>query len=125
MRIGDGIRAFSDSRYDYYRLTCDIGDMLSKGTIFVHDPADDIYGSAAEGCLKMCWTPDGSCYNSLCAGTVIFHASFMKSDLFEKVDIAEMNKSIDLITNELSVGNYELEIHADGSWTVQKFGSRA
>ena len=41
---GNTIRAFSDPKYNYYKLTCDLS-LLKAGTIFYHDPDDRIYGS--------------------------------------------------------------------------------
>ena len=83
----NGIRAFSDLNYDYYELLQDFG-ILEKGAIFVHDTEDEMYGSVAEGCLKLCWTPEGDCYSSLCANTVFLHYSFSEDkSFFKKVDI--------------------------------------
>jgi len=83
------IRAFSDERYDYYELMQDLGGIVPKGAIFIHDTDDTENGSITEGCLKLCWTPDGNVYfdrtNGICGGTVIFHAQFTKSDMFRKV----------------------------------------
>lgn len=88
----NGIRAFSDASYNYYELQTNLGGIVPKGAIFVHDPDDHVYGSIAEGCLKLCWTPDGNCYHTadhgICANTVIFHASFMDSPMFKKVESA-------------------------------------
>ena len=81
----EAIRAFSDNNEDFYRLTKDLG-MLKAGSIFHHDRYDDIRGSVADGCLKLCWTPDGDCYGGLCGGTVVFHTSFIESDLFERAE---------------------------------------
>ena len=80
-----GIKAFSDKKYDYYRLTKDFG-VLKKGAIFYHDPDDHTRGSQRDGCLLLCWTPDGNCYGGICGGTVALHYSFAKTDWFEKVD---------------------------------------
>lgn len=92
----NSIRAFSDEKYDYYELTQDLGGIVPKGAIFVHDTEDTKNGSIAEGCLKLCWTPDGNVYKGrttgVCGGTVIFHAQFTKSDMFRKVK--SKNKSI-------------------------------
>lgn len=112
------IRAFSDSKYDYYRLTKDFG-RLKAGAIFYHDTDDTIYGSAAYGCLKNCWTPDGNCYNGLCGGTVILHYSFVESDCFQKVEC-----TVDTITDALSCGYYTMEVHADGSVDIHKYGAK-
>ena len=77
------VRAFSDSRYDYYRLTKPFG-MLPVGTIFVHDPDDNMYGSPAQGCLKNCWAPDGSCYGGLCGGLCSFIMTLSKQTGLKK-----------------------------------------
>lgn len=83
-------RAFSNPNHTYYRTTKDIG-FLPAGTIFVHDEEDTLYGSIAEGCLKLCWSPSGDCVGNsiqrICGGAVIFHYAFAdKSDLFEEVE---------------------------------------
>ena len=90
----NGIRAFSDDRYDYYKLNEDIGHyesdcgtgcMLPKGTIFVHDTDDSEIGSIARGCLKNCWTPDGNTYSNLGANTIFLHAAAIHTDMFSLV----------------------------------------
>lgn len=108
------IRAFSDSRYDYYRLTKPFG-MLPAGTIFVHDPDDNMYGSLARGCLKNCWTPDGNCYGSLCGGTVFLHYDFVDTDWFEKVG----HTFSDMI-KDIPKGTYELKVYSAGEWSLTK-----
>lgn len=110
------IKAFSDPYYDYYKLTKDLG-CLPAGAIFYHDPDDDCFGSIAEGCLKLCWTPDGNCYGRLCGGTVILHCLFAESDLFEKVDFTASN-----ILSAFTPGHYEMSVHADGTWSVNRTG---
>jgi len=56
----NAIRAFSDPKYTYYRLTKDFG-ILKAGTIFYHDPSEQLYGSPAAGCLiKLEVHSDGS-----------------------------------------------------------------
>jgi len=66
----NSIRAFSDEKYDYYELMQDLGGIVPKGAIFVHDTDDTENGSIAEGCLKLCWTPNGNVYfdrtNGIC-----------------------------------------------------------
>jgi hypothetical protein len=116
------LRAFSDTHYNYYRLTQDLGTGLKKGAIFVHDPKDNVYGSVAEGCLKLCWTPDGNCYKGenncgLCGGTVIFHYVFAESTLFEKVEC-----SFESFVKGLERGQYGLEVFSNGTWRLQKHG---
>lgn len=94
------MRAFEDERYDYYELTkplgegapCKNGLILPPGSIFVHDTDDNIRGSIADGCLKLCWTPTGNCYGNICADTVIFHSSFKNSNLFRRVSQKEIDK---------------------------------
>lgn len=90
--MAKGIRAFSDPRFDYYELQVDLANIVPKGAIFVHDTEDRENGSIADGCLKLCWTPDGNCYYSerlagsgLCGGTVVFHSSFKDTTMFERV----------------------------------------
>ena len=74
------IRAFSDPKYTYYRLTRDLGE-LKEGAIFYHDPDDSCLGSPAQGCIKLCWASNGNCYR-YCGGAVIFHWDFANSDLW-------------------------------------------
>lgn len=99
------LRAFAEERFDYYELQTSLGligssrYLLPKGAIFVHDTGDRVKGSPAEGCLKLCWTPDGNCYGSLCADTVIFHAAFRRSSLFTKVDSKKIQNLKELISN--------------------------
>lgn len=93
------MRAFEDNRYDYYELTQPLGFshnnyLIPDGAIFVHDTDDFERGSISEGCLKLCWTPDGNCYGSLCSDTVIFHAAFRHTDLFKKVDTDRIDKTV-------------------------------
>lgn len=80
-------RAFSDNRFDYYELQQDMGGIVPKGAIFVHDTTDSVYGTISQGCLKLCWTPDGDTYAgknvALCAGTVVLHPEFINSDMFK------------------------------------------
>ena len=111
------IRALSDKSYEYYRLTKDIGE-LEAGAIFYYDEDDDIYGSIAFGCLKLCWTPDGNCYNGYAGGTVIFHSNFRNTDLFEKVDFG-----LNGLADSLKDGTYKLVIRGN-SWELQKQGYR-
>lgn len=81
----NSIKAFSEPGYNYYRLKNDFG-FLKAGAIFYHDTDDQENGSIAEGCLKLCWKPDGGCYSQLCGGTIILHADFAEEDdLFERV----------------------------------------
>lgn len=95
----NGIRAFSDKNYDYYELTVNLGldekegnYLLPKGSIFVHDEDDCENGSTAQGCLKLCWTPDGNCYGWLCANTVILHAAFKDTCMMRRVQSGERSK---------------------------------
>ncbi len=105
------LRAFSDKKYDYYELTQSLGlnnygiknYILPKGSIFVHDRNDNRLGSIGNGCLKLCWTPDGSCYGDLCGGSMMFHALFKNTDLFKLIqhseEISEVQKLENLITD--------------------------
>ncbi|MCM1222540.1 MAG: hypothetical protein NC548_49530 [Lachnospiraceae bacterium] len=106
--MAKGIEAFSDPRFDYYELQEDLANIVPKGAIFVHDTEDQENGSIAEGCLKLCWTPDGNCYSSerlgsvgLCGGTVIFHASFKDSTMFKRVRFGK-GKALDEILKEVA-----------------------
>jgi len=74
-------RAFDSTwKYEYYILRKDIPG-VAKGAVFYWDKKDSIRGSIGEGCLKLCWKPDGNCYSDnktnygLCGDTIIFHAS--------------------------------------------------
>lgn len=78
------MKAFEDARYDYYILTQSLGGgVLPAGAIFYHDKFDNVRGSIAQGCLKLCWTPEGHCYGGLCGDTVVFHTNFIHTDLFQ------------------------------------------
>ena len=111
------IRAFEDPKYDYYRLTRDLG-FLKAGTVFYHDTDDSVGGSPANGCLKLCWTAAGDAPGGICGGTVIFHTRFMDTDLFQKVSMTNMN-----MADFLPPGHYKVEVHSDGRWSVIKYGS--
>jgi len=113
---GQGIRALCDPRYTYYKLTQPFG-LLTKGTIFYHDPLDNVYGSLAEGCLKLCWSPDGECQCGLAGGTVIFHYEFTKTPLFEKIQLDG-----NTLMKNLSPGHYDLKVSRNGAWVVTKYG---
>lgn len=103
------LRAFSDKRYDYYKLTKSLGFnnsgyglkqyVLPEGAIFVHDKEDSVKGSIGDGCLKLCWTPDGNTYGWIAGGAMCFHASFKKTDLFELVQKAEDVEKIEKLEN--------------------------
>lgn len=112
------MRAFVDERFDYYELNMPLGClengtyMLPRGAVFVHDTGDSVKGSIAQGCLKLCWTPEGGCYGSLCADSVIFHADFRNSALFTKVDSGKIRSLKQLIANlsdQLTKAKNELE----------------
>lgn len=133
MAIGNGIRAYSNPKYNYYELTKPIGCkyfnrqeiLLPAGAIFVHDTDDHEQGSIAEGCLKLCWNPDGNTYGSLCANTVVLHAAFKDTDMFRltkvsrksncnklldkikylKSKITELTDEIEKVENELKANN--------------------
>lgn len=87
-----GVRAFQDDRYDYYELTQSLGlhgkkneYILPAGSIFYHDKEDFVHGSIGDGCLKLCWTPDGNCYGWICGDCMTFHAQFKYTDLFRLI----------------------------------------
>lgn len=116
------LRAFADERFDYYELNEPLGlyqmgfgkseYLLPKGAIFVHDTGDDVKGSPAQGCLKLCWTPDGGVYGQLCGDTVVFHAAFRSSSLFTKIDSKKIQSLKELISNlsaQLEKAKDELE----------------
>lgn len=118
------LRAFSDKRYDYYELTtplgyCENGSkkdyLIPDGAIFVHDRDDSIKGTIGDGCLKLCWTPDGNTYGWICGGGMAFHPSFKNSDLFKLVQPAEnkiTKKLVNLINdleNQLEKAKEQLE----------------
>lgn len=102
------IRAFANDDYDYYRLMYDFGH-LKAGAIFYLDPDDDVYGSPAGGCLKLCWTPDGDCYSMLCGGTVILHKSFIETEWFCKLE--KRKKPV----VSFAPDKYKVEITEDGT----------
>lgn len=99
-------RAFCDKDTEYYQLLIDIG-RIRKGT---YDPEDDIRG-AWNGCLKMCWTFDGDCYNDLAADTIVFHKSMMEDEtVFKKVSCTFKERDYSEVTacqlaTELAAGN--------------------
>lgn len=113
------LKAFSDVNLEYYELTKPLAGILPKGAVFVHDPNDTVYGSLGEGCLKLCWTPNGNIYygedEGICGGSVILHYAFAKSSLFKKIskervifrkmvyEIAEVihNENIDKIDKKI------------------------
>lgn len=86
---------------DKYMLLKDIPG-VKAGAIFVHDKEDKIYGSIAEGCLKLAWD-NGNCQRQtvneycagLCAETIIFHANVIKDKTwFKKVSSVSDFKEI-------------------------------
>ena len=114
--MAHSIRALTNTGYKYYRLTKDFG-LLKAGTIFYHDPDDNIYGSIANGCLKLCWTPDGNCYSGLCGGTVILHYNFVYTDCFELI-----NRNASTLGEVLDPGHYRLNVLTNGDWDIRKYG---
>lgn len=102
------MRAFEDGRYDYYELTQSLGldnrckhYILPVGSIFYHDKHDSVRGSIADGCLKLCWTPDGNCYGWLCGDGMVFHASFKDTDLFRLVKPENYTEKINELKNTI------------------------
>lgn len=117
MAIRNGIRAFSNPKYDYYELTKPIGcgykgtkEILPAGSVFVHDIDDHEQGSAAEGCLKLCWKPDGNCYGMLCANAVVLHAAFRNSDMFKIVLRGQKSNIREFAEKLASLENYLIEL---------------
>lgn len=113
------MRAFSDSQYDYYELTQPLGlkkymhrtddYILQKGAIFVHDKDDDKYGSG-EGCLKLCWTPEGNCYGYVGAGEVKFCGEFRHTDLFKLAQPTGSTKKLQEIELKCLVADLEKKL---------------
>jgi hypothetical protein len=104
-----GVRAYSEG-YNFYELLKDI-PCVDAGAIFYWDKNDDRLGSIAEGCLKLCWTPDGSCYSSkttlgVCGDTIVFHASARNdSNWFKLVQACEDEE--DEAIQELTIEDIE------------------
>lgn len=113
------LRAFSDNRYDYYELTQSLGFndsgygikdyILPKGSIFVHDKNNSKLGSVSEGCLKICWTPDGDCYGGICGGAMMFHSVFINTDLFRIVQSSKDNDKIEKLVTLINDLENQLE----------------
>lgn len=111
-----GVRAFTDRQYDYYKLTKSIGMdkhgeyLLPEGSIFYHDKNDDVRGSVGDGCLKLCWTPDGNCYGWICGDCMAFHASFKETDLFKLVQPCQYKAvKVDELKNTIKDLEHQLE----------------
>ena len=62
----------------------------------VHDKEDSINGSIGDGCLKLCWTPDGNTYGWIAGGAMCFHAAFKRTDLFELVQKGVVGNLIEI-----------------------------
>ena len=75
--ISKASEAFGNKDTNYYELQQDFGP-LNKGVIFYWDKDDDIRGSIAEGCLKLCWSHKGDCQCGYAGDTFCFHASLRK-----------------------------------------------
>ena len=70
---------------DAYKLKKEIPG-LPAGTVFVHDPYDQVKGSIGAGCLKNAWK-SGDCQGGWCAGTHVFPGQLAEdSEWFEKID---------------------------------------
>ena len=115
-----GVRAFSDPKYDYYAVTKNLAwepsthgniahYLLPKGAVFYHDKEDKVRGSEANGCLKNCWTPEGGCYGYLAADTIVFHADFIHTDMFELVKKAKVDEQADKLKQ--LIDDLERELH--------------
>ena len=103
----DSIKAFSDPYYRYYKLKKDFAQ-VPAGAIFYHDEDDDHLGSISNGCLKLCWDPEGNAYHFI--GGAVVLPSILKDDgkWFEEVEIErpqnederdEMIKRADILTH--------------------------
>ena len=77
-------RAFGNKDTEYYELQQNFGP-LNKGAIFYWDKDDDIRGSIAEGCLKLCWSHKGDCQCGHAGDTFCFHAGLRKDPLLFKL----------------------------------------
>ena len=118
-------RAFADENYDYYELTENLGYnnsgygihkyLLPKGAIFVHDKHDQVHGSIADGCLTLCWTPEGNCYGCLGGEGLHLHAAFKRTSMFKLVKkgksamIAEVEHVIEDLEKKLEEAKEKLK----------------
>jgi len=104
-----GVKAL-DGSYNFYELLQDIPG-IDAGAIFYWDKEDDIHGSLAEGCLKLCWTKNGGCYSGkgncgLTGDAIIFHASVRENSKWFKL-VQEYVEDIDDTPQELSIEEIE------------------
>lgn len=104
------LRAFASPYHSYYFLQQELGGILPVGTVFVWDRFDNVRGSPAEGCLKLCWTSDGNCFRTsystgLCAESVVFHASFRKTPMFKLADneIEQLRSRVEALEKKVGI----------------------
>lgn len=117
------MRAFQDKRYDYYMLKKPLGHdhrqhrigefLLPAGAIFYHDKNDSVKGSPGDGCLKLCWTPEGNCYGWIAGDGMAFHSFFKNTDLFELVQKATIETDSEEVIAEAEkeLSDIEIQIH--------------
>jgi hypothetical protein len=94
-------RAFALSDCDYYELQEDLGEVLSKGAIFV---LDETYSKIPREItlipisrLVLCWKEDGSAYggasgHTIPGGGIALHSDFAFSSLFKMARAKESDK---------------------------------
>lgn len=109
------VRAFSDPKYDYYKLLVPFGT-LEPGAIFYYDREDALFGSLSEGCVKLCWTADGDCYGGINGGAIVLPASYRNVETLFKRCSSGRNK-IDAM-NLLRAGRYNVILFDDGTFVI-------
>lgn len=78
-----------------YELMRDI-PLVNAGALFYYDENDKVKGSVGAGCLKLAWSIDGNCQNTLCADTIIFHANARRDpSWFKRVYLKSNNSYIE------------------------------
>ena len=90
-------RAFALSECDYYELQEDLGEVLSKGAIFVFDETYSKIACIPVSRLVLCWKEDGSAYGGTSGHTipgegVVLHSDFAFSSLFKMARAKESDK---------------------------------
>lgn len=81
-------RAFALSDCDYFELQEDLGEVLSKGAIFVLDGPYSKIACKQVSHLVLCWKEDGSAYggssgHTIPGGGIVLHSDFAWSSLFK------------------------------------------
>lgn len=105
-----GVKAL-DGNYNFYKLLQNVPG-IDAGAIFYWDKNDDIYGSIAAGCLKLCWNPYGGCYCSsnnygLAGDTIVFHASAREDENWFKLVQSCEDDDNDETVQELTIEDIE------------------